>query len=486
MVGPRRNKRTVVSSTLILLIGLVLPVVVADTANAYSINANTSTVLSTGGGGGAGSAACATGSVLYGIYASDPSFDNSYALSQVYGMCTPLNSAGTQITAVESDVGNFGSTTGTQSKTTCGGAGTVQAIVGAVVYKTNGGYASGIKLICATLPDMQSASRTTQSSVFGSTGVGTNETIYCPNNNVATGIYVYYGGIEDKFGLECGSISGATQSTITLSLSTSTNAYPYSQAPGMSTTGGNGSGSTTYTVAGGTASGCALNSNASNAVLTATSTGTCIITATNAGDSWWASASGTATYTFTQASQSITFNALTNQAIANATYTVSASASSGLAVTFTSATLGTCSASGSIISFLTNGTCTVSANQAGNANYLAAPQVQQSFQITTSPEGITVSWSGTNFQFQHTGNLILRASLTGSDGAVTFYYNNKKIFHCVSLSSSSLVATCAWKPTAHGYTTLTASVAPTNSGYTATTSAPIYMMIGSRSVARGT
>jgi len=55
-----------------------------------------------------------------------------------------------------------------------------------------------------------------------------------------------------------------------------------------------------------------------------------------------------------------------------------ASASSGLPVTYTSSTPGVCTVSGSTVTMVAAGTCTLVANQAGNANWLAAPQVSQS------------------------------------------------------------------------------------------------------------
>jgi hypothetical protein len=44
-----------------------------------------------------------------------------------------------------------------------------------------------------------------------------------------------------------------------------------------------------------------------------------------------------------------------------------------------------CSISGSTVTFIGTGTCTINANQAGNANFNAAPQVQQSFTVNQAP-----------------------------------------------------------------------------------------------------
>ena len=40
-----------------------------------------------------------------------------------------------------------------------------------------------------------------------------------------------------------------------------------------------------------------------------------------------------------------------------------------------------CTVSGSTVSFIGRGDCTINANQAGNASYLPAAQVQQTFKV---------------------------------------------------------------------------------------------------------
>ena len=53
---------------------------------------------------------------------------------------------------------------------------------------------------------------------------------------------------------------------------------------------------------------------------------------------------------------------------------------SRLAVTYTAS--GNCSLSGNQLTLLVLGTCTITAHQAGDANYFAAPDVMQAFRIT--------------------------------------------------------------------------------------------------------
>lgn len=65
---------------------------------------------------------------------------------------------------------------------------------------------------------------------------------------------------------------------------------------------------------------------------------------------------------------------------------LSATASSGLAVTFVSASPSICTVSGSQVTGVAVGTCTVTANQAGNASYYAAPRVTQNIAVTASTQ----------------------------------------------------------------------------------------------------
>jgi hypothetical protein len=93
-----------------------------------------------------------------------------------------------------------------------------------------------------------------------------------------------------------------------------------------------------------------------------------------------------------QASQKITFtiNAPASAGY-NSQFTVAATANSGLAVTFTSA--GSCSNLGATYTMTSaTGTCSVIANQSGNANYLAAPQVTE--MVTATKGRPVVSFTG--------------------------------------------------------------------------------------------
>ena len=95
------------------------------------------------------------------------------------------------------------------------------------------------------------------------------------------------------------------------------------------------------------------------------------------------------------ASQTITFGSAPSITVGG-TGTISATATSSLAVTFSSTTAGICTVSGSTVTGISAGTCTIAANQAGNSSYAAAPQITQSFSITSPASPSIALFSGWN------------------------------------------------------------------------------------------
>jgi hypothetical protein len=83
--------------------------------------------------------------------------------------------------------------------------------------------------------------------------------------------------------------------------------------------------------------------------------------------------------------QTISFPDLSSITLGGTAPTPAATASSNLTVAYTSATASVCTVTGSTITVLTIGTCTINANQAGNGTYAAAAQVQKSFVISPVP-----------------------------------------------------------------------------------------------------
>lgn len=75
-----------------------------------------------------------------------------------------------------------------------------------------------------------------------------------------------------------------------------------------------------------------------------------------------------------------------------------------------------------------------------------------------------------------------------SAGKVTFLWNNKRIAGCIkvsTVSSTSITATCNWKPSQRGYATITAIFYPTASPGTSSTLAAGTVHVANRTGARG-
>ncbi len=111
--------------------------------------------------------------------------------------------------------------------------------------------------------------------------------------------------------------------------------------------------------------------------------GTVTITASQAGNDLWDAAPSIAqTLTISKLSQTITFNALPAQKANDAPFTLSASASSGLAVTFTSSNSAIASINGTMLTIHAAGNVKIKALQAGNNNWEAA-SAERELAITT-------------------------------------------------------------------------------------------------------
>jgi len=126
----------------------------------------------------------------------------------------------------------------------------------------------------------------------------------------------------------------------------------------------------------------------SGTTLTLKDEGTCTITASQAGSGDYLAADNVErSFTVSKASQTITFADPGSKALSVGSFTASSSADSGLTVSLASSTGSVCSVTGSTVSLLATGTCTLTASQAGNSNYDAATNVERSFSVTASSGG---------------------------------------------------------------------------------------------------
>lgn len=86
--------------------------------------------------------------------------------------------------------------------------------------------------------------------------------------------------------------------------------------------------------------------------------------------------------------QSISMDALPNKSTSDTAFLLSATASSGLAVSYTSSKTSVATVSGKVVRIIGPGTTTITASQAGNDEYTPASSVQQTLTVTTTATGL--------------------------------------------------------------------------------------------------
>jgi hypothetical protein len=111
--------------------------------------------------------------------------------------------------------------------------------------------------------------------------------------------------------------------------------------------------------------------------VTISAAGICTVTANQAGDAAFNPAPALPQpFTILKANQTISFGALPNKRFGDPPFSISATASSGLPVTFSVS--GACTLAGNTVTLIGAASCSIKASQAGNANYNAASDVVQS------------------------------------------------------------------------------------------------------------
>jgi hypothetical protein len=119
--------------------------------------------------------------------------------------------------------------------------------------------------------------------------------------------------------------------------------------------------------------------------------GTCRLTAIQPGTSVYAAASSVSqSIVVKKLAQTISFGPIPSQTTGGS-LTLTATATSGLAVTYTASPSSICTVSGSAASFVAGGTCTITARQAGNAAYSAAALVSQAVLVQKVSQTIAFS-----------------------------------------------------------------------------------------------
>ncbi len=173
---------------------------------------------------------------------------------------------------------------------------------------------------------------------------------------------------------------GLAQAALNLSAVSTTVALNASTT--FSLSGGSGSGAVTFSVDN---ANCTLSAaTATGATLIGAAVGSCVVTATKAADPSYMSASATQAFTITKAAQTISFGSLSDRPIGAGAFSVSATASSGLVVSFSTLTASVCTVAGTAVTPVTTGVCTLRASQAGDSSYTAAVDVDRSFNIVAA------------------------------------------------------------------------------------------------------
>jgi len=171
---------------------------------------------------------------------------------------------------------------------------------------------------------------------------------------------------------------------------------------------------------------------------------------TSVSNTVWLSAATTAGATLSSATdtaavgpllQTIAFGPLNNVTMGTPPFSVTATASSGLPVTFTSTTTSVCSVAGSTVTILAVGTCTITASQAGNGTFPAAASVTQNFNVTAA-------WQIINFPALNNvalGAPPLTVNATASSGLAVTYASNTQTACTVAGNAVTLLTagTCS-------------------------------------------
>jgi hypothetical protein len=171
---------------------------------------------------------------------------------------------------------------------------------------------------------------------------------------------------------------------------------------------------------------------------------------------------GTASFSLTnlKGNQTINFGALPNKTFGDADFGVSATASSNLAVSFTASPLSVCTISGSTVHLTGAGSCTITAKQAGDSNYNAAPDVPQTFTINkaTTSTAVTSSVNPSDFGESVTFTATVSSTAGTPTGTVQFKDGGGAIT-CANAGGQTLsggVATCQISTLSAGPHTITA------------------------------
>ncbi|UKJ09251.1 putative Ig domain-containing protein [Solitalea lacus] len=220
---------------------------------------------------------------------------------------------------------------------------------------------------------------------------------------------------------DAGSFTGTNTYTLTVnaptititptSLTAGTVASPYNQS--ITATGGTAPYSYAV-IAGALPAGLTLSpSGTLSGTPTSNGTSTFTVTATDASTGTGAPYTKLINYSLTvnKEEQTISFTSLPAKIYGDADFNLTGNASSGLAVNYASSDPSVASISGNTVSIRKAGSVTITASQAGNSVYNAAPAIQQT--LTISPKAITVTADAKSKTYGDADPALTYAAVTG-------------------------------------------------------------------------
>ena len=151
---------------------------------------------------------------------------------------------------------------------------------------------------------------------------------------------------------------------------------------------------TSYSISSGSLPG-GITLNTSSGVISGTPTTAGSFSADIVASNGTASSPATFGFTIAQGSQTINFGLIPSMPVSDPPYTLTATASSGLPVSYSSSNPNVATVAGNVVTFVAPGSTVITATQAGDANYAAALPVQQTLTVLAAATDVTFLGSTT-------------------------------------------------------------------------------------------
>ena len=212
--------------------------------------------------------------------------------------------------------------------------------------------------------------------------------------------------------------------TVTVPAITSASSGTYGGTINLTTKTGGSTGAVTYSVTNGTGS-----ATVSGSTLNLTGAGTVTVTANIAADANYFATSAQQTVTINKANQTISFPTLPTKTCSDAAFTLPASASSGLPISYTSSNASVATIAGNTVTITGVGNTIITASETGNNNFLAASEVSNVLAVNPMPSPVITASGPTSFC---QGSSV---TLTASSGN-SYLWSNGATSQSISVNSS--------------------------------------------------